>query len=215
VSTINGGGQAAGTAHQPPASGAAARLARRAGARGPGQRRRAAWLAVTLAVTVLLAAACGGGSPGPAASPGQRLYQQARTYTDCMRSHGVPEFPEPKPGPEGTPAYPLNPPAGMLTSQGYDAAFRACLKLAVTGGRPAARYQAMASQGLKQAECMRAHGITAYPSPATINGGIHVPDFTTLGLDTHTPQFEAAGRACGMKGLWQMQWWWPAGSVQP
>ena len=158
---------------------------------------RIAGLAAALAATAALAAACGGSSPGPAASPGQALYQQARTYADCMRAHGVPESPDPRPGPEGTLVYPLNPPAGMLTSAGYDAAFRACLKLAVTGGRPTARYQAIASHALRQAECMRAHGITRYPSPATIGGGIHSPDFTTLGLDTHTPQFQAAGRACG------------------
>jgi hypothetical protein len=176
---------------------------------------RIAGLAAALAATAALAAACGGSSPGPAASPGQPLYQQARTYADCMRAHGVPEFPDPRPGPEGTLVYPLNPPAGMLTSAGYDAAFRACLKLAITGGRPTARYQAIASHALRQAECMRAHGITRYPSPATIGGGIHSPDFTTLGLDTHTPQFQAAGRACGIAGLWQMQWWWPAGGVQP
>jgi hypothetical protein len=73
----------------------------------------------------------------------------------------------------------------------------------------------MAIRGLKQAECMRGHGITGYPSPATLDGGIHVPDFTTLGLDPHTLQFQAAGRACGLGDLWQVLWWWPAGLVQP
>jgi len=34
-----------------------------------GSWRRAAWLTGVLAGMVLLAAACGGGSPGPAASP--------------------------------------------------------------------------------------------------------------------------------------------------
>ncbi len=176
---------------------------------------RAAALAAALAGTVLLAAACGGGSPRPAASPGQRLYQQALAYSQCMHSHGVPEFPDPKQGPGGTLVYPLNPPKGMLTSAGYDAAFRACLKLAVTGGRPAAPYQAMAGEALKQAECMRAHGITRYPSPAAIGGGIHAPDFTTTGIDTHTPRFHAAGKTCRTPGMWGLVWWWPAGSVQP
>jgi hypothetical protein len=176
-----------------------------------------AGLAVTLAGMLLLAVACGsgGGSPGPAASPGQRLYQQALTYSQCMRSHGVPDFPDPKQGPGGALVYPLNPPAGMLTSPGYDAAFRACLKLAVTGGRPAAPYRAIAVKALKFAECMRAHGITGYPSPAALGGGVHIPDYTAIGLDTHTLQFQAAGRACGMAGLWQQVWWWPAGSVRP
>jgi hypothetical protein len=164
---------------------------------------------------VLLLAACGGGSPRPAASPGQALYQQSLTYSRCMRSHGVPDFPILKQGHGGTLVHPLSPPAGMLTSPGYDAGFRACLTLAVNGGHHAARYRATALEGLKQAECMRAHGITGYPSPATLDGGIHVPDFTAIGLDPHTLRFQAAGRACGLGDLWQMQWWWPAGLTQP
>lgn len=214
MSTIRAGKEAAGAARQPPASGRAARPAHRARARDLGKRRRAAWLAVLSAATVLLAAACGGGSPAPAASP-NRLYQQALTYSRCMRSHGVPDFPILQQGPGGSLAHPLSPPAGMLTSAGYDAAFRACLKLAVTGGRPAAQYRAVALQALKQAECMRAHGITGFPSPGTLAGGIHSPDFTAIGLDPHTLQFQEAGRACGLGPLWQMVWWWPAGAVQP
>lgn len=172
------------------------------------------WLALLLALTMPLAAACGarGGSAGRAGSPG-RLYQRALAYTGCMRSHGVPDFPAPKPGPEGTLIFPLNPPAGMLASPRYDPAFRACLKRAVIGARPA-RYRAIALNALKQAECMRRHGIASYPSPAALNGGLHVPD-TTIGLDTHTPQFQVAGKACGLMDLWMLQWWWPAGSVRP
>lgn len=38
-------------------------------------------------------------------------------------------------GPEGTLIHLVNPPAGMLTSTSHDAAFCACLNVAVTGGR--------------------------------------------------------------------------------
>ena len=216
MSVSKPGSQAARTARQPPVSGRAVRSARWARARGPRHRRRAAWLAVVPAGTVLLAAACGGGSPGPAASPGGSLYQRSLTYSRCMRAHGVPDFPILKQGPDGSLVHPVSPPAGMLTSPGYDAAFRACLKLAVVGGGSPARYRAMALKGLAQAECMRAHGITSYPSPGALDGGLHEPDATAIGLDTHTPQFAAAARACGMAGgLWQAQWWWPAGLSQP
>jgi hypothetical protein len=170
-------------------------------------------LVLMVAGLVLLAAACGG-SPRPAASPG-RLYQQELTYSRCMRSHGVPDFPILKQGPDGSLVHPVSPPAGMLTSPGYDAAFRACLKLAVTSGNNTARYRATARKGLEQAECMRAHGIITYPSPGTIGGGIHSPDATAIGLDTHTLQFQAAGTACGIGLMWQQMWWWPAGDSQP
>lgn len=189
------------------------RTGRQAQARGLGSWRRAAWLAVVSAGAVLLAAACGG-SPGPGASP-SRLYQESLTYSRCMRSHGVPDFPILKQGPGGTLVHPVSPPAGMLTSPDYDAAFRACLKLVVVGGGSPARYQAAALHGLKQAECMRAHGITGYPSPGALDGGIHSPDLTAIGLDPHTLQFQAAAKACGMGLAWQAMWWWPAAAAQP
>ena len=213
MSASKPGSRAARTARQPPVIGRAVRSARWARACGRGHRRRATRLAVVSAGTVLLAAACGG---SPAASPGDSLYQQSLTYSRCMRVHGVPDFPILKQGPGGSLVHSVSPPAGMLTSSGYDAAFRACLKLAMVGGGSAARYRAMALKGLAQAECMRAHGITGYPSPGALDGGLHEPDATAIGLDTHTPQFAAAARACGMAGgLWQAQWWWPAGLSQP
>jgi len=62
---------------------------------------------------------------------------------------------------------------------------------------------------------MRTHGITNYPSPGTLDGGIHSPDFTAIGLDPHTLQFQAAAKACGMGLAWQVMWWWPAAAAQP
>lgn len=153
MSTIAVGGQAA------------ARAARPAPAHCLAGLRQAARAAMVSAGTVLLTAACGSVSSGPAASP-SRLYQRSLTYSRCMRSHGVPDFPLLKPGPAGSLVHPVSPPAGMLTAPGYDAAFLACLRLAVFGERSRARYQAVALHGLKEAECMRAHGITRYPSPA-------------------------------------------------
>jgi len=213
MSASKPGSRAARTARQPPVIGRAVRSARWARACGRGHRRRATRLAVVSAGTVLLAAACGGGSP--AASPGGSLYQQSLAYSRCMRVHGVPDFPILKQGPGGSLVHPVSPPTGMLTSPGYDAAFRACLKLAVVGGGSPARYRAMAFKGLAQAECMRAHGITGYPSPGALDGGLHEPDATAIGLDTHTLRFQAAARACGMGLAWQAVWWWPAGLSQP
>ena len=213
MSASKPGSRAARTARQPPVIGRAVRSARWARACGRGHRRRATRLAVVSAGTVLLAAACGGGSP--AASPGGSLYQQSLAYSRCMRVHGVPDFPILKQGSGGSLVHPVSPPTGMLTSPGYDAAFRACLKLAVVGGGSPARYRAMAFKGLAQAECMRAHGITGYPSPGALDGGLHEPDATAIGLDTHTLRFQAAARACGMGLAWQAVWWWPAGDSAP
>ena len=66
------------------------------GRRGP---RRAAVLAVVAAVAVL-ATACGGAclrSSGGSASTGSATYRADLAYAQCMRTHGVPNFPDPNP----------------------------------------------------------------------------------------------------------------------
>ena len=59
-----------------------------AGKRGP---RRAGALAVAAAVAVL-ATACGGSAPSSVSAP---TYAQVLALAQCMRSHGVPDFPTP------------------------------------------------------------------------------------------------------------------------
>jgi len=51
-------------------------------------------LAGALAATALLAAACGGGSGG-LVSAQQTNYQKAVAFSQCMRAHGPPTFPDP------------------------------------------------------------------------------------------------------------------------
>jgi hypothetical protein len=181
---------------------------------GLGGWPRAARVVATLTGTVLLAAACGGSSPKPAAP--SRLYLQSLAYSRCMRSHGVTGFQILQQAPDGTLVHPPPPPPGMLSAPGYDAAFRACLKLAVTGARKAAQYRAAALKGLQTAECMRAHGVTDYPFPGALDGGLHNPDYTAIGFDPHTLVFQAAAKACGI-GLvvWGSVWWWPAAAAHP
>ena len=59
--------------------------------------RWAATLAV-MALTGLLATACGGGSsPAASVAGGATRAQAALAYARCMRSHGVPNYPDPNP----------------------------------------------------------------------------------------------------------------------
>jgi hypothetical protein len=60
-------------------------------------RRRAGALAVVSAVAVLTAG-CGAahaGSSGSTASTGSATYRADLAYAQCMRTHGVPNFPDP------------------------------------------------------------------------------------------------------------------------
>src|SRR5262249_43467708 len=71
------------------------------GWRSPGPQRaripgaRAVVLAAALAATALMAAACGGGSGG-LVSAQQTNYQKALAFSQCMRAHGEPGFPDPQ-----------------------------------------------------------------------------------------------------------------------
>ena len=50
--------------------------------------------------------------PGARGVAGPGLYARALTYSRCMRSHGVPDFPILKQGPGGSLVHPLSPPPG-------------------------------------------------------------------------------------------------------
>src|SRR5258707_7073448 len=85
----------------------------------PTRLRRAGSLAAALAGAALLAAACSGGSPNSSAgagSPGGSERTSALAYSQCMRAHGIKNFPDPSAGGginisggQGTSLYPASP----------------------------------------------------------------------------------------------------------
>ena len=127
-----------------------------------------------------------------------------------MRSHGVPNFPDPSSGggiqiPSGSGINPRSP--------AFQSAQKACFKLSPGGGpgrgaQSASRKAAM----LKLAECMRRHGISSFPDPTSAppsappsGGGVA---FGSPGAFLSVPQtliqspgFKQAGAACGFPGL--------------
>jgi hypothetical protein len=166
-------------------------------------RRRLALVAV-FAGLVLTAAACGGGSSGSDASSGQGVgggsgrSSQSQTaaaaglkYAECMRSHGVTNFPEP--GANGGPQQggPIN-----LTSPQYLAGSKACAHLAKggTGNAPAPSPQNQA-RALKYSECMRSHGVTNFPDPNS-SGEFTLGPVGGSGIDPNSPQYQSAAQAC-------------------
>ena len=165
--------------------------------RGPGRRRswpRWAPALAAMALTGLLATACGGGSSRAASAGGGPTHAQAAlAYARCMRAHGVPDFPDP----DSNGQFNVDP---HSTSSQETAADQACHHL-LNGGRPApaAQQQHMLSQLVKYARCMRAHGVPNFPDPQTTGGGIG--EHAGVGLDMHginvnSPQFQSANHAC-------------------
>jgi hypothetical protein len=175
-------------------------------------RRNANTLSVALAVTIAVTiSACGStGTPSGTTSSGGN--SPVLAYSDCMRSHGVPNFPDPTPG-GGIP--PISANSGINPfSPAFKAAQTACGKL-IAGGQPApvsaATKAATLARWLRISECMRQHGIQDFPDP-TYSMPPSNPDaysfisdqngiVVTLPATTNpnSPTFTQAATACNWK----------------
>jgi CubicO group peptidase (beta-lactamase class C family) len=98
-------------------------------------------LAALAAVTglALIGAACGGASPAPGkAGVSKPSVSRPLAYAECMRAHGVADFPDPVDG-----HIVLTPASGInLSSQQFEAASTACASLAPSGGTAANQHAA-------------------------------------------------------------------------
>ncbi len=158
--------------------------------------RRAGVLAVTAGL-VLLTAACGGspsstGSPpstGSGGSPnaGGSANSQLLAFARCVRSHGVPNFPDP----DSNGRFPKGVQVGVSDSV-VRAGETACHSLLPAGfGSLTAQEQ---QDYLRAAACMRSHGIVGFPDPTFSGGGVSFP--IPSSIDTRSPRFTQARQTC-------------------
>jgi len=159
--------------------------------RGTRGTRNAVALAV-LAGAALLTAACStpsAGGSGTASTAQTAAYRANIAFAQCMRTHGVPDFPDPQPGTDfavsGTPQGPPTTPSAK--------AYAACQHLlpnessSSTGSVTAQEL----AEGVALAQCLRAHGEPSFPDPTVVNGSL---SFNFTGTDSS--QFKAAVSAC-------------------
>ncbi len=152
-------------------------------------------------------------SGGSSSSPegGAPTQQKMVAYSQCMRTHGVPEFPEPT---EGKLLIHSSDHNGHVTgvnpqSSQFQTAQKACAKLAPNGGKPPSPAQQAKAQeqALKFSQCMRTHGVPSFPDPEFSNSGgtvrlrIGGKKGGPGGIDPNSPQFQAAQKACQSIGL--------------
>ena len=169
------------------------------------RRRHATLLGGTLLAGALVLAGCGGsGSPG-VASAGTPTTSESSSrssstkasplaFSQCMRAHGVPDFPDPNGNGQlliqgGGNGSDLNP-----SSPQFQAAQNDCKSLA-PGGLTARSGTKNRANALKFSECMRKHGITNFPDPDS-QGGIELQAGAGGSLDPQSPQFQSAQNAC-------------------
>lgn len=159
--------------------------------------RPAGLYAALLVALALLAAACGGSnSPGAAggSSPGNSASAGAVAYSACMRSHDVPNYPDPDSHgnlPKG------NAQSFGVSSSQYQAAESACQHLLPSsdtnfnasltqclenGNCPSAVVQQALTEGRKFAQCMRDHGVSDWPDPTIDSTGRPSFQVTAAGI---------------------------------
>ncbi len=160
---------------------------------------------IVSAALALLAAACESGSPssagsgGSPAAGGSANSQKALAYSRCIRSHGVPKYPDPSSSnalPGGLPK--VDPQLLGVSSSRYQAAQRACAHLLPNGGQMS---QAQSQQDmhamLSFARCMRSHGVPTWPDPtydSSAGWGFNL--LHVRGFDPNSPQIDHKMSEC-------------------
>jgi hypothetical protein len=171
-----------------------------------------------------LAAACGGAASGssgvPTLGPTSTTAQTggsgsggggnndkadaALKFSQCMRSHGVTNFPDPKiSGNRSIIQIQGNANGGSgldPNSQQFQAAQSACQQFLPKGNPENPQQQAQDRDAMVRfAQCMRSHGINIPDPQPSGNGNLGIklgPGSAGAGQDFNSPQFQAAQSAC-------------------
>lgn len=163
-------------------------------------------------VFALLVVGCGKGSKSPplasVASPATRHRNTALDYAPCMRSNGVPTYPDPDSN--GNVRKGDARAFGVSSSQ-YQAAEQECQHLLpnagatsltqclMTGDCPRSVVQPALEEGRKFAECMRSRGVPNWPDPTVDSTGRPSFQVTKAGITidaTRSPQMLSKIGAC-------------------
>jgi hypothetical protein len=129
-----------------------------------------------------------------AAPGGPEAQKKMVAFAQCIRSHGVPDFPEPTEGRlliKGNSKNGLNP-----GSPQFRAAMKACHSLAPAPKISPQQSAAVQAQALKFSACMRSHGVPNFPDPKFEGGGVQLQLKRSSGIDPQSSRFQAAQKAC-------------------
>ncbi len=154
------------------------------------------WAVAALALGVTVAG-CSGGTTGPTAgsaggsgSSGASTLAQAVAYSQCIRSHGVSNFPDPVLTPSGHYGYRTR---GIdPNSAAFQGALQACKGLPSPWTSTGQQLSPAEQQAwLTWATCIRAHGVPSFPDPTFSGSEVH-----DSGVASSSPQLQSAMDAC-------------------
>jgi hypothetical protein len=175
-------------------------------------------VAAVLALGVGLTACGGGASPTVAhlgattttaaptgSGPVRPTLAQATQFAQCMRSHGVPGFPDPSAGPNGGFGFQINGNTLGATQSQMQTARNVCGHFLPNNGVAPALTPAQQQAFLDWAACIRAHGVPNFPDPKFSGGGVQISigagnvGGSASGESGPPPQLQAAQKACQAK----------------
>lgn len=164
---------------------------------------------VAVAAFSLLAAGCGGGggSPGVASvassttavtTAPQNAQGGLVAFSRCMRSNGMPSFPDPQRYAGGNVKLTIH--QLQSSSPRFQAALSACDHLLPTRGggdsqETAQQQRTRLADERSFAICMRSHGVSRFPDP-TAQGQLSVEMVRAQGIDVHSPAVLRVVTAC-------------------
>src|SRR3954451_12663586 len=150
--------------------------------------------ALTLAAASL--AGCGGSNdPDNSSSGDESGYDQMLKFSQCMRSHGLPSFPDPVQQSGGGVSLSIRKGSGVDPgSPPFKAAEAACRKYAPKHDNDKPMPAAEQQKFLRYSQCMRTHGVPSYPDPKFSGGGVQLRMPPGLGPDS--PSIKTAQQAC-------------------
>jgi hypothetical protein len=157
---------------------------------GPNRERLRHRLSIALACVSCAAAVTGcasASSPSSASGTGSND-TLALKFAQCMRAHGVPNFPDP-----GRPA--ADQPGINQQAPAFQSSEQQCDKLTNNPEpkrSPASKSQRLAA--LAESECMRKHGVPNFPDPTFLSSGGSSVNLN--GLNPQSPAFKQAQAAC-------------------
>jgi hypothetical protein len=173
--------------------------------------------AALLIAAALPIAACGSSSPNTTDNAVSGTKQaDGLAFAACIRSHGVPNFPDPSTNGSGGIQISASQRSGSGASVNvngvpvngatFQKAMSACRHYLPNGGTPSpAKTAQLKAKALEMSRCMRSHGVPNFPDPQfqTAPGGGFGIRLGGPGIDPSSPAFKAAQQACGsiMGGL--------------
>jgi hypothetical protein len=178
--------------------------------RATSRHRRGFPIAVAAVSCAVAIAACGSSDPTNSSSGPTATSKKAGAleFAKCMRSHGVPNFPDPIVSGQGIQL--LGPNSGInMQSPAFQSAQTSCTHLLPGGGPGSGPRSAQAhAQLLQISECMRRHGISSFPDPQTGSPPSNPAGYSAIlghggyflaipsSIDTKSPAFREAATAC-------------------